>query len=80
MFEHGQHVYANDPGATAEAPNPQPATYLRKAEDAITLIMFGTPMHEIVPGHVEVTEDTKDEGLAYPDELFATREEAEAAL
>lgn len=78
MFKPGQHIYANDPGSNVATP--QPATYLRKAEDAITLLMFGTPMHEIAGGHVEVTEDTPEDGLAYPDELFATYEEAEAAL
>ena len=81
MFEQGQHIYSTNHGAEGyERNKPAPATYLRTAEDALTLLMFGTPMHEVAHGHVEVTKDTPEDGLAYRDELFATYEEAEAAL
>ena len=80
-FEPGQHIYSINHGAEGyELNKPAPATYLRTAEDALTLLMFGTPMHEVAHGHVEVTKYTPEDGLAYRDELFATYEEAEAAL
>lgn len=81
MFERGQHIYTVNHGAEGYDPaKPAPATYLGKNDAPLTIMVAGEPLHEIVFGHVEVTEGMVDEGLAFSDELFATYEEAEAAL